>query len=346
MPHMLQSRSSKLPGRTSKCPVRAVTAVALALLCTLPLRVKAQITSEQVREIRGSLANRIEALTILGGDFGFSGARLTLSGEVFPGARADERLSGTKFGGAGDIGDPKPLGNSRIGWQWRLQGDAGHMDWTDDLRSPLLNGDRSEFETNVIEFGGGARFWFGESFSIAPSLMGVYGHVSNAYYARSTFAQSNFDELRDLGLVDWDVNVWSLRPAVNIQYLARLERLLITLSSDLTYFHTEGFGRSNDHVQVGGNSGFVTNKVDVNVPLGIRLYGHELETGGYLSRTDLLGDLESGLGVQHLNEIHGRVVLDFLNQLWKFQWIGVGASYLWGTDVHGWAAGVDVAFKF
>jgi hypothetical protein len=269
-----------------------------------------------------------------------------MSGEVSPGERADERLSGTKFGGAGDIGDPKPLGDSRIGWQGRLQGDMGQLDWTDDLRSPLLNGDTSKFTAKANEFGGGARFWFGESLSVAPSLMGVYGHVSNGYYARSSFARSNYDELRKLGLIDWHVDVWSVRPAVNVQYLAKLDRTVITLSSDLTYFHTEGFDKSSAHVKVGGNSGFVTNKVDVNVPLGIRIEGHELEAGGYLSRTDLLGDLESGLGVQHLNEVHGRVVLDFLNQLWKFQWIGVGTSYIWGTDVHGWAAGVDVAFRF
>lgn len=301
---------------------------------------------DQVKETRAAIADRIEALTILGGDFGFSGAGLALSGQAFPGQRADERLSGTKFGGAGDIGDPKPLGDWGIGWQGRLQGDMGHLEWKDDLRSPLLNGDRSKFSASAIEFGGGARFWFGDSLSVAPSLMGVYGHVSNEYYARSRFAQSNVDELRQQGLIDWQVNAWSVRPAVNLQYLARLDRSVITFSSDLTYFHTEGFDRSNAHLKVGGSSGFVTNKVDVNVPLGIRMEGHELEVGGYLSRTDLLGDLESGLGVQHLNEVHGRVVLDFLNQLWKFQWIGLGTSYIWGTGTHGWAAGVDVTFRF
>jgi hypothetical protein len=53
----------------------------------------------------------------------------------------------------------------------------------------------------------------------------------------------------------------------------------------------------------------------VAVPIGLWIDGQELRTGGYISRTDLLGDLESGLGAQHLNEVHGRLVLDFLNQL-------------------------------
>ena len=50
--------------------------------------------------------------------------------------------------------------------------------------------------------------------------------------------------------------------------------------------------------------------------------------------------------MQHLNEIHGRIVLDFLNQLWKVQWLGLGASYIWGTNITGWTVGADVAFRF
>jgi hypothetical protein len=337
----LDDRVSPMRGQS-----RVVAAVLLAVLCVVGLPAKAEIAPGQVRAVRASIANRIEALTILGGDFGFSGAELALSGQVFPGERADERLSGTKFGGAGDIGDPVPLGHGRIAWQGRLQGDMGHLDWTDDLHSSLLGGDRSKFTANAIEFGGGARFWLSDSLSIAPTLMGVYGHVSNRYYPRSRFAQTNSDELRELGLIDWHVDVWSLRPAVNIQYLVNFNDTVVTFSSDLTYFHTQGFNRSNAQVRVGGNSGFVTNMVDVNVPLGIEIGGHELRTGGYLSRTELMGGIESGLGVQHLNEIHGRVVADYLHQLWKFEWIGLGASYIWGADIHGWAAGVDVRFRF
>ena len=95
-----------------------------------------------------------------------------------------------------------------------------------------------------------------------------------------------------------------------------------------------------------GNSGSLDTKIDVDVPIGSKLLGHELHTGGYLSRTDLFGGLKAGLDTQHINEIHGRLVLDYLNQLWKFHWIGVGASYLWGPNIKGWEVGADVAFHF
>jgi hypothetical protein len=99
-------------------------------------------------------------------------------------------------------------------------------------------------------------------------------------------------------------------------------------------------------MSVSGNSGSLDSKIDLDVPLGRQLFGHELHTGGYLSRTDLFGDLKTGLNAQHINEVHGRLVLDYLNQLWKFHWIGVGGSYLWGPNIKGWTIDADVAFHF
>ena len=59
------------------------------------------------------------------------------------------------------------------------------------------------------------------------------------------------------------------------------------------------------------------------------------------------GEIKDGLKTDHLYEAHGRVVLDFLGQLWKVQWIGLGGSYIWTTgNASGWSVGADVAFRF
>jgi len=81
-------------------------------------------------------------------------------------------------------------------------------------------------------------------------------------------------------------------------------------------------------------------------PLGVELFGHELRTGGYFSRTELYDGLEQGLNTDYYYEAHGRLVLDFLDQLWKVQWIGIGYSYMWSDDFHGWSVGADVTFRF
>ena len=322
-------------------------AAALVLLALLPHAARCQITPPQANEIRTGIENRVEALTILGGDFGLADGSYRSGAKVQPGnASGNVESHITKAGGDGDVGDPRPLGDLNIGWQPRLQGNMGYLESTSLPRSGLRGGDSSEYTTYAIEFGGGARFWLSDRFSLAPTLMGLYGRTSNTYTARSAFMKANRTLATQLGLIDWSIDTWTLRPALNVQYAITLGRSIITLSSDPTYFHTKGFNSSNPNVQINGNSGSVANKIDVDVPLRIEFAGHELRSGGYLSRTDLFGGLRSGLDVDHMNEIHGRLVLDFLNQFWKFQWIGVGASYIWGTNITGWTAGADVAFRF
>ena len=324
---------------------RALSLVALPLLSALSATTQAQVSPAQVAATRSVIGARVEAMTILGGDFGLSDGNFHSTGSL-GGEPSDVDTSVTKIGGSGDVGDPMPLGDLDVGWQPRLQGNVGYLQSSDHLQTPSLGGDTSKLRTFAIEFGGGARFWTSQSFSIAPTAMVLYGRTDDTYYAYSQFGRQNLAYLQQLGLADWSVDTWTLRPAVNLQYIIALDRVLITLSSDPTGFITHGFNRSNAYEKIGGDAGLVTNKVDIDIPLGIEFYGHELRSGGYLSRTDMFGELQEGLGVEHVNEVHVRLVLDFLNQLWKLQWLGVGASYLYGTNINGWTIGADAAFRF
>ena len=319
---------------------------AAILVGLLPTGAECQITPEQASQLRNAIGDRVEALTILGGDYGIAGANFRSTGKFTFGESTDATVAVTKLGGAGDIGDPRPLGSLPVGWQPRLQGNMGWLDGTQHLHSDLVEGDITEIRTYGIEFGGGARFWVNDRLSFAPTLMGLYGHTSETYTANSAFMRENLEAARQMGLVDWDVDTWTLITGVDFQYLINLNRTIITLTSTPVYYHTESFNSSTAQVNVQGNSTTWANMIDVDIPLGVELYGHELRSGGYYRWTGLYGDLRDGLHESNLNEIHGRVVLDFLNQLWKVQWIGIGASYVWGPNITGWSAGLDVVFRF
>jgi Solitary outer membrane autotransporter beta-barrel domain len=301
----------------------------------------AALTPAEINDFRNTIGNRVEAVTILGGDYGIGGGSYFSSG-----GNNHVNINVTKFGGAGDVGAPQPLGNLGIGWQPRLQGSMGYLTAKNNFQSGLLDGDTSEYKTFAIQFGGGARFWFDDHFSIAPTVMGMYGHTENTYTARSAFALANLPEAKQLGLIDWDVDTWTIRPSLNLQYEYTWHRIIFTFSSEPTYFYTESFSSSSPNLNINGDSEAWANKIDVDVPLGVELFGHELRTGGYFSRTDLYGDLQDGLNTSYVYEIHGRLVLDFLDELWKVKWIGLGGSYLWGDNIHGWSIGADVAFRF
>ena len=325
---------------------RLVAAFAATVFITDTHRTQAQISPDEVRQVRAAIANQIDTLTILGGDFGVTGGAFTLTTELVPGERVDAEAQVRKFGGEGDLGDPRPIDDGNVAWQPHVQGSMGFIDSTNELQSALLMGDSTQLKAEAIEFGGGARFWLSDSLSVAPTLTALYGRTSDTYQPRSDFASRNIALLQQLGLVDWHAAVWAIRPALDIQYAAQIGRSIITLSAEPTYFHTQGLSYSNPHIAAGASSGFIASTVDVDVPLGIRLAGCELRTGGYFTRTDLTGDLRSGLGIEHLTEAHARIVLDLLNRLWKVKWLGLGGSYVWGTGLRGWTAGVDAAFQF
>jgi hypothetical protein len=341
-----QLRGRKVHRRSVCGSARAATAVGVVLAGLHSVPAHAQFTPAQAAELRNALNDRIEAQTIFGGDYGIAAADFRTSGRFSLGERTDTTVGVTKLGGSGDIGDPQPLGTLPVGWQPHLQGNMGWLVGTNHLDAGQLAGDKSEIRAYGIEFGGGARFWVNDRVSFAPTLTGLYGHMSNTYTANSAFMRANLPEATELGLVDWTVDTWTLITGVDAQYVYTRGRTIITLSSNPVHYHTESFKTSNALLNVDGNSGSWANIVDVDVPLGAELFGHELRSGGYYRWTGLYGDLRSGLNLSNLNEIHGRIVLDFLNQLWKVQWIGIGGSYLWGPHITGWTIGADVLFRF
>src|SRR5581483_9254284 len=154
-----------------------VAAVILSMVLGLrPNLASSQVTPKQIQQLRNSVGTRVEALTILGGDFGLSDGSLksTGSGMFRPSEYTDTQLEMTKLGGAGDIGDPRPLAGLGVGWQPRLQGNMGYLESTNHVHGAPLEGDTSTFRDFAIEFGGGARFWLTEGFSFAPTIMAMY----------------------------------------------------------------------------------------------------------------------------------------------------------------------------
>ena len=308
-------------------------------------RTMAQVPPGVASQLQSSVGNRVESLTILGGDYGVSGG--TFSSVQSSGSnKAETDLNISKFGGMGDVGDPRPLGLGNLKWQPRLQGSMGHLTAERKFTRGVLARDENEYDVFAIQFGGGARFWFTDHLSLTPTLTGMYGHTEDDFTARSAFSQANVAAARRAGLIDWEVDTWTVRPGAELAYTRKLRRTVFEITSGLAHFHTEDFDSSSSNVAVDGESQTWMNKIDVDVPLGAELFGRELHTGGYFSRTDFYGDMEDGLGTDYVYEVHGRFVLDYLGKLWKVQWIGLGASYLWGSDFDGWSFGADVRFKF
>jgi hypothetical protein len=299
----------------------------------------ASLPPAAVEQFNQTIGARVEAVTILGGDYGAAGGLYTFRG----GTLADVSIA--KIGGGGNVASPKPLGWGDVSWAPVLLGNLGHLSAVNTFQQGYLRGNEMKYDTLAAQVGAGSRFYFTERLSLAATASGIYGHVKNEFHPKNPIGEAVHD-LASGTFVDWELDTWSVAPSVDGRYDWGLGRTRFEFSTHYTFFHTESFSGSSPVIHVGGNSSTWENKIDLDVPLSWRILGHELHTGGFFSRTEIFGNASTGLNEDHVYTANGRVVLDLLGHVWKVRWLGLGTSYFWGDHVNGWSAGMDIRFQF
>ncbi len=294
---------------------------------------------QAIEQFESVIGNRVEAVTILGGDYGAAGGIYTFrSGDV-------ANVSLAKFGGGGNVAEPRSLGASGLKWAPVLQGNLGHISAINKFRTGYLQGNESVYDMLAVQGGGGARFYFTDHLSLAPAISGIYGRTENEFKPRN--ANGYFIKTNASGtFVDWTLETWTVAPSLDLRYDWSWRGTTFEFGSRYNFFHTESFDSSSPVVGVNGDSHTWENKLDVDVPLGWKVFGRELHTGGFFARTELFGGAAEGLNADHVYTVNGRLVVDLLDRVWKMRWLGVGASYIFGDHMAGWTAGVDIRFQF
>ena len=325
--------------RIRRYPPALRLAPGIALLSTSLAWAQPILPPGALEEIRKTVGDRIEAVSILGGDYAAAGGIYTFRG----GNLAD--LSITKLGGGGEVASVKPLELWGLQWAPILIGNLGHVEAENQFHTGYLAGNVTKYDTVAVAAGGGVAFYFTDHLSLSPTFSAMYGRVENQFDAHN--AVGEFVKAVGRGtVVDWTLDTWSIVPALELNFDWMWGRTTLVFTSGYGFFHTASFESSSPYMGVNGNSSTWANKLDVDVPLGWKLLDHELHTGGFFSRTELFGDAAGGMGTDYLYTANARFVLDFLGKLWKVKWIGLGASYFWGQDFSGWSAGVDLRFQF
>ena len=296
-------------------------AVLSAVVCLSAPAQQPVVPSQAIDQFQQVVGNRAEAAIILGGDYGAAGGIYS-----FRGGKVAE-LSVSKLGGGGDIRSPRSLGLGGIEW------------------APVLQGNRLVYDVLAVQGGAGARFYLNDHFSLAPTISGIYGHTENNFKAQNALGET-VKAAASGTFVDWTIDSWSVQPALDVDYEWLWGRTTFEFSSRYNYFHTESFNSTSPVASVNGDSHTWENKLDVDVPLGWKILGGELHTGGFFARTEMFGGIAAGLNADHSYTVNGRFVLELLGKLWKVRWLGLGASYFFSDNFSGWSAGLDLRFKF
>jgi hypothetical protein len=282
------------------------------------------------------VADQVESLIILVGDDGASGGayRFRGNGEI--------NLTADKFGGSGDLGDPRPLGDTGLKWNPYINGNFGYMASNDNpIAAPSLAGNTFDVTTTALALGGGARFWFNDHFSLLPTFTAIVGRTRQSFDAITDAGKAYLPAMQQAGWVDWSLDSWTANPALEAKYIWNFGRTTLYWQSVFDFYHTESFN-SSSVVNINGNSETWKNLLDLDIPLGVTLFGRELHTGGHADATSLFGNVSEGFDTEHVYTVNARLVLD-MQSIWKvMNWVGLGATYSWSGNLSGWSVGLDI----
>lgn len=299
---------------------------------------RAQVPPAAAAQLKSVISARVETGTVLGGDQSAASGIYTFRG----GSVAE--LGVSKIGGGGEVMALLPLGEE-FRWAPILLGNIGNMNAENRFESGYLEGNGMNFDTYGIQGGAGARVYFTDHFSSAFTLSGIYGHTKNNFVSRNAVGDA-VAAAADGTLVNWEVETWTVVPSPSLRYEWFWGKTLFTVESRYSFYHTESFNSTSPLVEVDGNSHAWDNRLDLDIPLGIRLLGTELRTGGFIGHAELYGGLAEGLRSDHINTANVRLVADLLGKIWVVKWVGLGATYYWGSEFNGWSAGVDMRLQF
>ena len=296
----------------------------------------AQTPGQVLDQIQDFLGNRAEVGVILGASDSANGGSYTVDGR---GDLDDLEFSLFKFGGGGEIGDRRPLGDSGYTWSPYVFGTVGYISGDHDIDAGVLAG--SDFEESAlgINLGGGMAIHVTERFTVTPFVGIIYGHYETDFSAKTAAGQVVEDALSE------SVDTIGGTPGIALAYRLPLGQNILTLGGKYTYYGTTDISGDSD-VEVDGSSHILEERADIDIPLPAHLFDCRLHTGGYVSLTEAFGDIGDTMNSDIWATIHPRILLDTTGKLWKVDRIGLGMSYVKGEHFDGWDFGVDVSFKF
>lgn len=321
-------------------PCQTTLAVAVAAFLSLPAPAAAADLAVYSDQFRKLATARSETLAIMGGDDGISGGTYRFYDD-------GTRMSITKLGGKGILGEPKRLGDSDMTWSPLLGGTIGYISGENSFNNnPILANNREEFTTFAAGLESGVKLSLTRELNIGPSLGLIYAH-SDSSFKPGTPLGSHLKQLYGGQLFDWNIDTLSLVPSLDIQYEKPLNNdLKLTLHSRFAWFNTWSVASSSSYLHGSGSSYDWENRVDLDLKLPLKLFGFPLHTGGFVALDVLGDDFRDTVGTNTMYTVNGRLVLGELTGLWKLNWLGLGVSYIAAKSFYGYSVGLDARLKF
>jgi hypothetical protein len=318
----------------------AVPAAVCAGLCLSAgaLDAQAQLTPVQKKQLGEFFGHRAEVGVILGANDGASSGSYTVDGRN---GNDDVDLSLMKFGGGGEFGRSRKLGDSGATWNPVVMGSIGYLTGDNTITAGNLRGSELDESALSLHLGGGIAMHLSERFTVTPTIGVLYGSYDPGFNGRTPNGR-----LVEAAIDDETADVLGITPGIAMSYKVPMGKNMWDFIARYTYYGTTDVG-SND-IDQGGSSHVFEQRADLDIPLSASLWDCPLHTGGYLGLTEVAGDIGDTMNSDVWATLHGRLLLNTSGRswAWKMDRLGIGMSGIFGNHFTGWDAGVEVSFKF
>lgn len=299
---------------------------------------QAQLTPGQRKQLGDFFGNRAEVGIVLGATDAASSGSYSVDG---PSGNDDLDFSLLKFGGGGEIGSERRLGDSGTTWHPVIMGSIGYISGENDITVGPLRGNELDESALGLFLGGGMAFHLTERFTVTPTIGMVYGSYDPGFKGRNAAGRAV-----EAAIDDDTADTLGVVPGIALGYKVPMGRNMWDFSARYSFFGSTEVGGTD--IDAGGSSHVFEQRADLDIPLNASLWDCPLHTGGYVSLTETAGDISDTMNSDVWATIHGRLLLNTEDQSWAWRMsrLGIGVSGIAGDNFTGWDAGIEVQFKF
>src|SRR5215203_3708399 len=256
---------------------------------------QAQLTPGQRKQLGDFFGNRAEVGIILGASDAASSGSYTVDGRR---GNDDLDFSLMKFGGGGEIGPARKLGDGGMMWHPVIMGSIGYISGENNITVGPLRGNKLEESALGMQVGGGMALHFTERFTVTPTIGMMYGFYDPGFKGRNANGR-----IVEAAIDDDTASTIGVTPGIGMAYKVPMGKSMWELSARYTYYGSTEVGGTD--IDAGGSSHIFEQRADLDIPLSADLWDCPLHTGGYLSLTESAGDISDTMNSDLWATIHG-----------------------------------------
>jgi hypothetical protein len=233
------------------------------------------------------------------------------------------------------------------GQTWRpfVRGSFSHVKITSGV-NPIDGIGEADFSVTELyagTIGTGAQWRATENITLVPGFNLTYSHLSNNYDFNNLYSQTNFKPA-DGQIFNSDGDLFTYAPSLRMLYVR--ETCWGTVHYNLGYQHLFNDSISTDHpsLDVKSNTGLLTNRFDMELPLGMEIKQSQLSVRPVFQWTHINGEAIQGLHFVNMFEIGADLLADVADKGIWVSTLSLGGSYMFADDFEGYRVGLGARF--